>query len=80
MIDSSHPERGNNLDSANRSEGERMAFVKRGEGTMGEGVVLWAGPHSAGGTLASLAGSSAQVSGGLSLLGPATGEGGKHSG
>lgn len=63
MIDSSHPEKGNSLGSANHSGGGRTAFVKRGEGTMGEGVMFWAGQHSAGGMLASLAGLSVQVSG-----------------
>lgn len=63
MIDSSHPAKGNSLDSANRFQGGRAAFIQRGEGTMGGGVLFWAGPHSAGGTLASLAGLSPRVTG-----------------
>lgn len=63
MIDSTHPAKGNSLDSANCFQGGRAAFIQRGEGTMGEGVLSWAGPHSADGTLASLAGLSPWVTG-----------------
>lgn len=52
----------------------------RGQGTVREGAMSWAGPHSVGGPPAPLAGLPAQVSGRFTPTAVCLGGGGTHNG